>query len=113
MIQSIEEVIERIETIPELKDKIVYDHFTTPQELPFSCYTYDFDTDGADDYKGVQWIDFRLELYSDPRDITLEGKILEVLSDVEISTDSGYIESERMYKTVFDFTFPHKLTNPE
>lgn len=112
MIHSIEEAIKRLETIIELKDKIVYDHFTEPQTLPFAAYTYDFATGGADDYKGIQWIDFELELYSDPRDMNLERKILIVFDDVEITSNSDYIESERMYMTTFRFQFPYKLTTP-
>lgn len=111
MIHSIEEVIQRIESIPELHDKLAYDHFTTPQALPFACYTYDSDTDGADDYKGIEWIDFTLELYSDPRDIPLERKILVAFDDIELRTSSDYIEAERMYITTFRFRFPYKLTN--
>ena len=111
MIHSVDEAVERVESILELKNKFVYDHFTTPQQLPFAAYTYDYDTDGADDYKGVQWIDFTLELYSDPRDMDLERKLLIVFDDVEISSSSEYIESERMYMTIFTFRFPYKLTN--
>jgi len=111
MINSIEEAIRRIVTITELSNKLAYDHFTTAQTLPFACYTYDFVTDGADDYNGVQWIDFNLELYSDPRDIALERKILTRLDDVVVKSSSDYIESERMYQTSFRFRFPYKLTN--
>ena len=64
MITSLEEAITRLSYIDELKNKLAYDHFSTKQELPFACYTYDFDTSGADDYNGVQWIDFILELYA-------------------------------------------------
>lgn len=112
MIQSIQEAIDRVESILELKNKLVYDHFTEAQELPFAAYTYDYITGGADDYKGVSWIDFRLELYSDPRDMSLEHKILIAFDDTELNTSSDYIESERMYITAFRFRFPQKLTNP-
>ena len=110
MIQSIEESIQRIESIIELKDKLAYDHFSTPQTLPFAVYTYDYDTDGADDYKGISWIDFTLELYSDPRDIALEHKIFIAFDDVDITSSCEYIEAERMYQTAFRFRFPYKLT---
>ena len=111
MINSIEEAIQRIVSVPELSSKLAYDHFTTAQALPFACYTYDFDTGGADDYSGVQWIDFTLELYADPRDMALERKILNSLDDVVTKSSSDYIESERMYLTTFRFRFPYKLTN--
>ena len=111
MIRSIEEYIQRIESIIEIKDKLAYDHFSTPQTLPFAVYTYDYDTDGADDYKGISWIDFTLELYSDPRNIPLEPKILIAFDDTELNTSSDYIEAERMYITTFRFRFPYKLTN--
>ena len=111
MINSIEEAIQRIVSVPELSSKLAYDHFTSPQALPFACYTYDFATGGADDYSGVQWIDFTLELYADPRDMALERKILNSLDDVVTKSSSDYIESERMYLTTFRFRFPYKLTN--
>ena len=110
MIHSIEEAIQRIESIIELTNKLAHDHFSTPQTLPFAVYKYDYDTDGADDYKGVTWIDFTLELYSDPRNIPLEHKILIAFDDTELKTSSDYIESERMYQTTFRFRFPYKLT---
>lgn len=111
MITSIEEALRRIAYLDELQGKLAYDHFTTKQTLPFACYTFDFDTSGADDYNGVQWIDFTLELYADPRDIALERKILNTLDDVIIKSGCDYIESERMYVTTFRFRFPDKLTN--
>ena len=109
MIYSIREAIKRLETITELSGKIVYDHFTTAQTLPFACYLYDFDTSGADDYHGIQWIDFKLELYAETRDIALESKIIKLFADLEINSDSEYLSDDRMYITVFSFRFPQKL----
>ena len=109
MIYSIREAITRLETITELSGKIVFDHFTTAQTLPFACYLYDFDTSGADDYNGIQWIDFKLELYAENRDIALESKIIKLFVDNEISSDSEYLSDERMYITVFNFRFPQKI----
>lgn len=109
MIQNITEVIDRLETIPELYNKVVYDHFTTAQQLPFAAYTYAFMTSGADDYKGVQWVYFNLELYTEVRDFELEHTILTLLSDVEIQSDCSYLDTERMYMTSFNFTFAQKL----
>lgn len=113
MIRSVEEVLGRLESLPQLQNKIAYDHFSEPQQLPFAAYTFDADTDGADDYKGVAYIDFTLELYADPRDLPLELEILKALDDVEITSDSEYIEAERMYQTTFSFRFPYKLTTPK
>ena len=110
MIYSVLEAIRRIESISELAGKVAYDHFTEQKALPFAAYNYDFDTSGADDYNGIQWINFRLELYSESRDITLEQKILKAFIDVEIASDSNYIDTERMYMTAFNFRFPQKLT---
>lgn len=110
MIYSIKEAINRLETLTELSGKIVFDHFTTAQTLPFACYLYDFDTSGADDYHGIQWINFRLELYTEIRNIPLENKILKALSDVEITSDSDYLSDERMYITTFNFRFPQKIS---
>lgn len=110
MIYSIKEAINRLETLTELSGKIVFDHFTTAQTLPFACYLYDFDTSGADDYHGIQWINFRLELYTEIRNFPLENKILKALSDVEITSDSDYLSDERMYITTFNFRFPQKIS---
>lgn len=110
MIYSIREAITRLETITELSGKIVFDHFTTAQTLPFACYLYDFDTSGADDYHGIQWINFRLELYAEIRNFPLENKILKALSDVEITSDSDYLSDERMFITTFNFRFPQKIS---
>ena len=110
MIRSVDEAIARLEYILELKGRIAYDHFETAQQLPYAAYTYDFDTDGADDFKGVQWIDFTLELYSEQRDFPLEHKILIQFDDTPVTSSSEYIKSELMYMTVFKARFPYKLT---
>ena len=110
MVQSIKEAIQRLEAITELNGKIAYDHFTTAQTLPFAAYKYDFETVGADDYNAVQMIDFTIELYSEIRDFSLEEKIIKAFIDVEIQSDSDYINEERMYQTTFNFTFPQKIS---
>ena len=94
MVHSVQEAIRRIESIIELNDKIAYDHFTKPQTLPFAVYKFDCDSGGADDFKGVIWTDFIIELYSDPRDIALEHKIFIVFDDVDIKSSCEYIEAE-------------------
>lgn len=109
MIRSIDDVLDRFKYIPQLQNKIVYDHFSTAQTLPFAAYTYTSYTDGADDFKGIQWINFNLELYTEIRDFELENTILTVFDDVEIQSDSTYLDSERMYITSFAFVFPHKI----
>ena len=109
MIYSIKEAITRLETLTELSGKIAFDHFTTEKALPFACYIYDFDTSGADDYNGVQWIDFTIELYAENRDIALESKIIKLFAVLEIASDSEYLNEERMYMTVFNFRFPQKI----
>jgi hypothetical protein len=111
MVQSVKEAITRIEAITELTGKVAYDHFSEAKQLPFACYLYDFDTSGADDYHGIQWINFRLELYAKIRNFPLENKILKALSDVEITSDSDYLSDERMYITTFNFRFPQKISN--
>lgn len=110
MIHSLQEAIQRIESIIELKDKLAYDHFTTPQTFPYAVYTFKCDSEGADDFKGVLWTDFTLELYSDPRNIPLEHKIFIAFDDTELKSSCEYIEAERMYQTTFSFRFPYKLT---
>lgn len=110
MVHSVQEAIRRLEAIPELSNKIAYDHFTTAQTLPYAVYSYDFTTTGADDYNGVQMIDFTIELYSENRDFSLEEKIIKAFIDVKIQSDSDYINEERMYQTTFNFTFPQKIS---
>ena len=114
MVYNVKEAITRIELIPELTDKLTYDFFTgEAPKLPFAAYTYDFTTGGADDYYGVQYVEFKLELYSEIRDIALETKILNTFADVEITSDSEYLQDERMYITTFNFIFPQKLVDIE
>jgi hypothetical protein len=110
MVQSVKEAITRIEAITELTGKVAYDHFSEAKQLPFAVYAYDFSTTGADDYNGVQMIEFSLELYSETRNFSLEEKFLKAFVDVVIDSDTEYINEERMYQTVFKFTFPQKLS---
>lgn len=110
MVHSVKEAIQRLEAITELYGKVAYDHFTTEKALPFAVYNYKFSTSGADDYHGTQWIDFIIELYSATRNFSLEEKIIKAFIDVEIDSDTEYISDERMYQTIFNFTFPQKLS---
>ena len=109
MTHTIQEIIGRIDSIPALQGKVVYDHFTTPVNPPFAAYYYTFNTSGADDYNAIQWIDFTLEIYSDPRDIALETTVVKALIDFEIDAETTFISNENMYCTTLTFTFINKL----
>lgn len=105
MIYTIEEAVNRLS---EVFPRLAYDHFSEPQKLPFACYTFSMNNDGADDRKDIIWVDMDVEVYSDPRCIELEIKTLEILNDTEVETESVYIDDEKMYMTRFSFRFPYR-----
>ncbi|MBR1810788.1 MAG: hypothetical protein IJ766_03935 [Clostridia bacterium] len=81
----------------------------TPQSPPFVCFYYTGSDDFIADGKNYQSIkNLRIEFYSDNKDFDTETKIGNILNQhglVYVSDDT-YIDSERMFMTVFETEVP-------
>lgn len=95
------------EMLDEMKIEYRYHHFETEEaiEPPFLVWvipnTKNFKADGKA-YYSVKNLD--IELYTDKKDISLEGRIEMVLDQHGIywNKEEEYIESENMYEVLYE-----------
>lgn len=87
---------------------VAYNHFKSPQELPFICYletgTNNLNGDNKVFHK-ILTVD--IELYTEDKDEALEMKIETVLDEQALPWEHGgaiFIEDENMYQTVYSVT---------
>ena len=85
-----------------------YDHFAQGEspDPPFICYLIpssdNFSADGVAYYKINQ---YKIELYTDLKDLSLERKIDEALDEASIfyNKSETWIESESLYEVLYTF----------
>ena len=85
-----------------------YDHFAQGEspDPPFICYlipgTNNFSADGVAYYKINQ---YKIELYTELKDLSLERKIDEALDEASIfyNKSESWIESESLYEVLYTF----------
>lgn len=85
-----------------------YDHFAEGEspKPPFICYLLpgsdNFSADGQVYYRINQ---VRIELYTDSKDLAVEGKVEKALDDACIFYNKSevWIESEKLYEVLFSF----------
>ncbi len=88
-----------------------YDHFAEGEspKPPFICYLLpgsdNFSADGQVYYRINQ---VRIEIYTDSKDLTVEGKVEKALDDAGIFYNKSevWIESEKLYEVLFSFEVP-------
>ena len=88
-----------------------YDHFAEGESPspPFICYLLpgsdNFAADGQVYYRINQ---VRIELYTDSKDMTVEGKVEKALDDAGIFYNKSevWIESEKLYEVLYSFEVP-------
>lgn len=89
-----------------LKIPVAYDHFLTPQALPFITYrVQDINPFDADNQTIFYDNNYEVSLCAEYRDFTLEASIEQMLSDNNLPFNKSitYIESERFYQTNYYF----------
>lgn len=82
-----------------------YNHFKTPPSLPYIVYLFTYSDNFGADNKVYQKIDnYRVELYSDKKDLVSEKLIEDLLDENEIFYDKTetYIESEELYQVIYE-----------
>ncbi len=88
-----------------------YDHFAEGESPspPFICYLLpgsdNFSADGQVYYRLNQ---VRIEIYTDSKDLAVEGKVEKALDDAGIFYNKSevWIESEKLYEVLFSFEVP-------
>ena len=88
-----------------------YDHFAEGESPspPFICYLLpgsdNFAADGKVYYRINQ---VRIELYTDSKDLAVEGKVEKALDDAGIFYNKSevWIESEKLYEVLYSFEVP-------
>lgn len=85
---------------------IAYDHFLTPQNLPFITYrVQDIDPFDADNKTIYYSNNYELSFCTEYRDFTLEASIEQMLFDNDLPFTKAitFIESERFFQTNYYF----------
>ncbi len=85
---------------------VAYDHFLTPQALPFITYRAESVTPFDADNRTIFYDNnYELTLCTEYRDFDLEQSIERILNDNDLpfTKTMTYIESERFYQTIYNF----------
>ena len=96
--------------LKSLKIPVAFTKFDEPVSLPFIVYRQikanfygsDFENHIANEFYSV-------ELYTDKKDLLLEKNLDKLLSFTEFEKDTLYLNSEKMYETVYTFEITKKL----
>lgn len=83
---------------------VVYHHWEHPPQLPYLVYIFDNSANFEADNKVYEKIsNYRIELYSDYKDIKLEKKIEDVLDEHDIYYEKieTFIDKEEIYQVVY------------
>jgi len=99
---------ELLQMLQEMQIPFVYHHFAEGEAVnpPFICYllpgSNNFSADGKVYFKINE---VRIELYTDLKDLAVEQQVEDVLDEHEIfyNKSETWIESERLYETVYVF----------
>lgn len=84
---------------------IAFDHFKTPQKLPYMVYTIISNNNmPADDKVYYTTPQIQLELYSVSKNMALETTVENVLDGFFYEKDEGYLFDEQMYMVTYQFT---------
>jgi hypothetical protein len=84
---------------------VAYHHWNTPPELPYILYMFNgSDNFAADNKVYVKNNNYRIELYSDYKDIASELIIETALDNANIYWEKSevWIQSEKMYEVIYE-----------
>lgn len=83
---------------------VAYSAFPGPKEPPFITYEFVSDNDVvADSRNYVRVAHWRVELYTDKKDIGSEQAVEAVLEDFVYTKAEYWIDEEKMYQIVYEF----------
>lgn len=85
---------------------VAFDHFNTPQMLPYLVYIVTTnDNFPADNQVYHSHPEIQLELYTELKDAEIENMVEGILNTVPFfyTKDEGYLTDERMYMVTYQF----------
>ena len=97
-------------TLAEIKERLVgtgfpvaYSHFSERMDPPFICYMQTgTDNFAADDAVYFPVKNVRVELYTNKKDLSAEGKVETALSDIYWEMNESYIKEENLYQIIYE-----------
>lgn len=97
---------ELFNNLSALQIPVAYDHFMTPQKLPFIVYRVnDIDPFDADNITLFYKNNYQVALCTEVRNLTMEASIEAMLTNNQLPFTKmiDYVESERFYQTNYYF----------
>lgn len=90
---------------------VAYRQFKSTPTLPFvAFYETDVNLYGSDEsHRKIKDGGFRIEMYSEIKDIMLESKVEKLLVDYDISKNESYISEEKMFMVAYEITEVKKI----
>lgn len=91
--------------LDQLNIPVAYDHFNTPTTPPFVVFRrYSQSNFGADNKVYQKINNYYIELYTEYKDVELEGSLENLLTEADIFFNvesEEYINDEKMYQVVY------------
>lgn len=84
---------------------VAYSHFKSEVTPPYIVYLFAYDSDlKADNINYVSIGNFQVELYTDKKDLTAEGKVQTVLKNLGLpySKTETFIDDESLFQTIYE-----------
>jgi len=97
--------------LQSLNIPIAEESFYTAPKLPYLIFMESRGVRGADKKNNIADRDVTLEFYADTINPLKEAEIETILNSipVEFSRDRMWLSSEKMYETIYSFTFTEKI----
>jgi len=91
--------------------KVAEERFLKPPAFPYIIFTEEINISGADNKNYIAGRSIGIELYSEKIDKISEKKIEDLLNGkaIEFKKDRTWIESEKFFQTVYDFSLTEKI----
>ena len=91
--------------------KVAEERFLKPPELPYIIFTEVTNISGADDKNCIADRNISIEHYSEKISKVSEKRIEDLLNEkaIEFKKDRTWIESEKFFQTVYNFSLIEKI----
>ena len=95
---------EFVELFEDCGMPIAFDHFKTPQVLPYLVYIVTTNDEMAADNKTFYSRPvLQLELYTEQKDMDTEEAVEEIIDDFFYTKEEEYLDDEQMYMVAYRF----------
>ena len=95
---------EFVELFEDCGMPIAFDHFKTPQALPYLVYIVAGNEEMAADNKTFHYDPvLQLELYTEQKDMDKEATVESIIRDFFYTKEEDYLDDEQMYMVAYRF----------